>query len=439
MESFVILVQYQPFQFYSLFWSDGKKEYNKIQEKNKSQQNRDQWWILLQGRRRTYRPRTSVSPVKRSYEIKIFGVPLLRKRSDRWDLISAQTKSKLPTTEWKTDIETYKRSGRPDKISWKMAWSRGNSSRRNRAIRLERGNSSWQIGATWYRFSRRGKTSTTRHWKRWSRIGIVSRIKIIRESGEWSGAKKTEKNFKCYRKWRKTFYDLGNVHGCSNGLSSIHGKEIPDQLSLHCEYDRSHTQTNVRHIYEIGVWAGWDLRIGNYLSLIGDERIFSLQRTKVYVFSDSVLCLGKILENPESNEAWEQRSGWIKSSQTYRNFDGIRWEPTEFECNISQDSIRCSSVTKSKVYCTDSEKHQKFHRKNFIYVDVQRLFLFLAEIMLCYHWWCWFSHSWTRRLRMSQMKSWSWRSTLDNFWHPRPSPERRMWNYETPPQLRQVR
>ena len=30
------------------------------------------------------------------------------------------------------------------------------------------------------------------------------------------------------------------------------------------------------------------------LSLIGDERVTNLQRTKVYVFSDSVLCLGKI-------------------------------------------------------------------------------------------------------------------------------------------------
>ena len=36
----------------------------------------------------------------------------------------------------------------------------------------------------------------------------------------------------------------------------------------------------------------------------------------------------------------------------------------------SQDLIRCSSATKSKVYCTYSEKHQS--RKNSIQVDVQR-------------------------------------------------------------------
>ena len=71
-----------------------------------------------------------------------------------------------------------------------------------------------------------------------------------------------------------------------------------------------------------------------YLSLIGDERVINLQRTKVHVFSDSVLCLGKILENPQSNDAWEQRLGWLKTSQNYRRFDRIDGEPMEFEWNI---------------------------------------------------------------------------------------------------------
>ena len=53
---------------------------------------------------------------------------------------------------------------------------------------------------------------------------------------------------------------------------------------------------------------------GNTCHWIGDARVNNLQRTKVYVFSDSVLCLGKIQENPQSNDAWEQRLGWLKSS-----------------------------------------------------------------------------------------------------------------------------
>ena len=79
---------------------------------------------------------------------------------------------------------------------------------------------------------------------------------------------------------------------------------------------------------------GWDEHSWKYLSLIGGERIINLQRTKVYVFSDSVLCLGKIHQNPEANEAWRKRIEWITSSQSHRNFDGIDGESMDFEWNI---------------------------------------------------------------------------------------------------------
>ena len=59
---------------------------------------------------------------------------------------------------------------------------------------------------------------------------------------------------------------------------------------------------------------GWEKHSWKYLSLIGVERIINLQRTQVYVFSDSVLCLGKIFENPESFEVWKKRIEWITCS-----------------------------------------------------------------------------------------------------------------------------
>ena len=40
----------------------------------------------------------------------------------------------------------------------------------------------------------------------------------------------------------------------------------------------------------------WENHSWKYLSLIGDERVINLQRTKVYVFSDSALCLGENFE-----------------------------------------------------------------------------------------------------------------------------------------------
>ena len=79
---------------------------------------------------------------------------------------------------------------------------------------------------------------------------------------------------------------------------------------------------------------GWENHSWKYMSLIGDERIINLQRTKVYVSSDSVLCLGKIHQNSDANESWKDRIEWITTSQSYRDYDGITGEPTEFEWNI---------------------------------------------------------------------------------------------------------
>ena len=56
-----------------------------------------------------------------------------------------------------------------------------------------------------------------------------------------------------------------------------------------------------------------------YLSLIGDERVIILQPTKVYVFSDFVLCFGKMNENPQSNYEWE-RTDW----DGVKNISGIQ-------------------------------------------------------------------------------------------------------------------
>ena len=49
----------------------------------------------------------------------------------------------------------------------------------------------------------------------------------------------------------------------------------------------------------------WGKNSWRQLSLIGDETVINLLRTKVLVFSDSVLCLGRILQHPDSNEAWK--------------------------------------------------------------------------------------------------------------------------------------
>ena len=78
----------------------------------------------------------------------------------------------------------------------------------------------------------------------------------------------------------------------------------------------------------------WEKYSWTRLSLIGDETVINLQSTEVYVFSDSVLCLGRVLQHPDSNEAWKNRVTGIQSGKSYRDYDAINGESTELECNI---------------------------------------------------------------------------------------------------------
>ena len=87
-----------------------------------------------------------------------------------------------------------------------------------------------------------------------------------------------------------------------------------------------------------------------YFSLVGDEQVINLLHTKVYVFSDSVLCLGKMNENPQSNYAWEDRLTWIKVHQNTERWTELMVSQWNWSGISSQDSPHCSSVIKFKSY-----------------------------------------------------------------------------------------
>ena len=70
----------------------------------------------------------------------------------------------------------------------------------------------------------------------------------------------------------------------------------------------------------------WEKHSWKHLSLIGDETVINLQRKSIR--------LGRVPQHPMLNEAWKDRIGWIKTDKSYRVFDGISAEPTQFEWNI---------------------------------------------------------------------------------------------------------
>ena len=96
----------------------------------------------------------------------------------------------------------------------------------------------------------------------------------------------------------------------------------------------------------------WQSSSWKYLSLIGDEPVISLQRTRVYVFSDSVCCvLVRYTRTPNhtmhGNKDWDG-SKHLRNTETLTELTVSQWNSSGI---FSQDSIRCSSVKKSKVYC----------------------------------------------------------------------------------------
>ena len=120
-----------------------------------------------------------------------------------------------------------------------------------------------------------------------------------------------------------------------NSSDNWHSIKNTEDLTMKQMFDLSEKLISEQSDEIYGVKTiNWEDSSWKYLSLIGDEQVISLQRTKVYVFSDSVLCLGKIHENPQSNNAWEDRLTWFKSSPECRVLDRIDGEPMEFEWNI---------------------------------------------------------------------------------------------------------
>ena len=71
----------------------------------------------------------------------------------------------------------------------------------------------------------------------------------------------------------------------------------------------------------------------NYLKSVMKKSSVS-RNAKVFVFSDSVLCLGRVNRNPASNTVWEEPLSWFKDSPQYRTLERIDGEPLEFEWNI---------------------------------------------------------------------------------------------------------
>ena len=118
--------------------------------------------------------------------------------------------------------------------------------------------------------------------------------------------------------------------------------------------------------------SSWESSPWKQLSLINDEEVISLLHAKVYVFSDYVICLGKMNQNPTSNTAWERQLDWFKDSSQYRTLDRIDGEPMEFEWNIFPGFTTLQLCNKVKELLLRLSVIRKIPLTDCLHVDVQR-------------------------------------------------------------------
>ena len=111
----------------------------------------------------------------------------------------------------------------------------------------------------------------------------------------------------------------------------------------------------------------WERNSWKQLSLIGDETVINLQRASLRLLRFCVVPW----KDPSTSgiqRSLEERIEWITTDKSYRDYDGKNGEPTEFEWNIFPGFKSYRSTEQL------GRNTRNFHRKNSLYVNVQRHF-----------------------------------------------------------------
>ena len=102
-----------------------------------------------------------------------------------------------------------------------------------------------------------------------------------------------------------------------------------------------------------------------------DEEVISILHTKVYVVSDSVLCFGKMNENPQSNMAWEDRLTWFTSSSEYIPLDAIDGVPRNSTGIFPRIHTIAALLQSPRVPVEYERRARRIYRTDHVHVDVQ--------------------------------------------------------------------
>ena len=163
---------------------------------------------------------------------------------------------------------------------------------------------------------------------------------------------------------------MGNVHVFNIGSIYSHGKGILRKFTLHQNTGNNPTMKKMfdkseklivgqsGEIYGVTP-INWEDSSWKQWSSVSDEEVISLSHAKVYVISDSVLCLEKMSQNPQSNSVWEDKLTWFKSSSQYRTFGHNWWRTDGIRVEYFPGFTTLQFCNKSKSSCQKWAVNQK--------------------------------------------------------------------------------
>ena len=305
---------------------------------------------------------TSSSPGKTWYEYQDPGKSVVEDRSGKPDKLSPAGYSKSDydrswsSQEWKSEITAHDRSGKPDTTSWNAVQQicphhgdtlldgdaqsvryeemiHDSSGQPDSANSQEVADSeTFVMGSDAAEFVNKVQDQVRSRQKRMSNVAESSEEHSIIwgmfMAATMNAATFMGKNFSTIQSVVKNHESL-----TLKQMFDVTAKLVNNQEEISC-LDKI--------LYGKNSWT--------HLSLINDAVVINLQSTKVYVFSDSVWCLGKVLQHPDATKLgrtelreYEPREAteiMMLSTESRRNSSG----------RFSQDSQRCSSVIKSAIF-----------------------------------------------------------------------------------------
>ena len=128
---------------------------------------------------------------------------------------------------------------------------------------------------------------------------VNDRVRNILDQSSKDATKDSDKHSLIWRMFMSSTLEASVFMG-KNHLHHLHSIKNTEDLTVKQIFDISEKMISDQSDGIYGVKTiNWEDSSRKYLSLVSDEEVISLSNTKVYVFSDSVFCLGKMNENPE--------------------------------------------------------------------------------------------------------------------------------------------